>query len=218
MLPEYRTIPVLLIASNTPEAWSTKAKGMAAGMAAHPALFISPPVTPAQLAAAAQVVDLAQGQVALRTRGSAETRDIGWLALKKGVRNVVGYVQGLCDAAPDPEHRAFLCAAATLGTKKVSTHVKAILAAALTTTLGTVVLVANASLIVASGTGKVKRRTYLWRYTTNGGQTFVAADPTPVANTRIANLPLHASVGFQVAAKDSKGIGPWSQAVTIFVH
>jgi len=218
MLAEDRTIPVLLIAKNTPEGWSTKAKGMAAGMVANPTLFTSPPVPPAQLAAAAQVVDVAQGQVALHTKGAAETRDIAWLALKKGVRNVVVYVQGLCDAAPDAEHRAAICAAATLGTKKAATHAKAVLAAALTTTLGTVALAANASLIVASGTGKVKRRTYLWRYTINGGQTFVNADPTPVAHTHIANLPLNASVGFQIAAKDSKGTGAWSQTVSIFVH
>ena len=205
MLPEYRTVPVLLLARNTPEAWSTKAKGMAAGMLANPSIFTSPTTTPAQLSAAAQVVDLAQGQVTLHTKGAVEERDIGWLALKKVVRGGIVYVQALCDAAPDAEHRAAICAAATLGTMKATTRAKAFLVATLTTTPGTVVLVANASLLVASGTGRAKQRTYLWRYTTNGGQTFVNADSTPVANTVIANLPLHASAGFQVAAKDSKG-------------
>ena len=161
---------------------------------------------------------MAQGQVVLHTKGAAEARDLGWLALKKVVRGIVVYTQGLCDAAPDAEHRALICAAATLGTRKVAIRVKPILAAALTTTLGTVALVANASLIVASGTGKVRRRTYLWRYTTDGGQTFLHADPTPVAHTAIANLPLGANAGFQIAAKDAKATGPWSQTVTIFVH
>jgi hypothetical protein len=218
MLAENRIVPVLLISKNTPEGWSVKAKAMGAGMLASPSVFVSPTPTPAQLGAAAQAVDMAQGQVALRTKGASEARNLAWLTLKKLTRSSVVYVQGLCDAAPDAEHAVAICAAATLGSKKVAKRVKAVLAAALTTTPGTVALVANASLLVASGTGKAKQRTYLWRYTINGGQAFVNADPTPVAHTEVAGLPLNTSVGFQVAAKDSKGTGPWSQTVTVFVH
>jgi hypothetical protein len=44
------------------------------------------------------------------------------------------------------------------------------------------------------------------------------ADPTPVANTQITGLPLNSDVTFEVAVKDSKSTGAWSQPVTVFVH
>jgi hypothetical protein len=87
-------------------------------------------------------------------------------------------------------------------------------------TPGSVLLEANASLLVAAGTstGKNRNRFFLWRYTLDGGKTYISVDPTSIGRTVIPNLPPATLVGFQVAMKDSVGPGEWSVTTPLFIH
>jgi hypothetical protein len=51
-----------------------------------------------------------------------------------------------------------------------------------------------------------------------GTNTWIVDDTTTVANTVIHGLPLNVEVTFEVAIKDSKGPGAWSQPVTELIH
>jgi hypothetical protein len=81
-----------------------------------------------------------------------------------------------------------------------------------------VVLHAAASLLTGPGKGKAKQRFYLWRHTLDGAKTYVNDESTAVSHTVIGGLPLNTYVGFEVAVKDSVGVGEFSQTWTIFVH
>jgi hypothetical protein len=166
---------------------------------------------------AGQISDLTVAQQATKNNKSAIPnrdlkRDIVWTS----IQSEVAMVQGLCNQSP--EQAAMIAAAAGMGISPHITAPKPVIEATLTLTPGTVLVVANASMVLGASLKTTRNRTWLWRHTLDGGKTFVNDDPTAVARTQITGLPLNTEIGFQVAAKDSKGLGIWTQPYALFVH
>jgi hypothetical protein len=137
-------------------------------------------------------------------------RDNLWSALKSLLANVQTAVD------QSPEQGDSLAQAAGMKIGKDPGHVKAILAASLTTVPGVVKLVANRTLLVPPSGKKSSHRTFLWRQRIAG--VYTNLDSTPVANTTVTGLPMNTEVGFEVAVKDSKGVSTWTQTVTLLVN
>jgi len=193
------------------------ARGVHTKTSANTTTFTALPVSLAALLG--QITDLDASQqvvTSTKAKGTAADRDRKRDVLWSSLELIEAYGQSLCDASP--EQAATIAEMCGFKVSAVGAHAKAILAATLTATPGTAKLHANASLLVASGKGTSKARIFLWRYTTDGGKTFISVDGTPVAEIVIPNLPLGTTVGFQVCAKDADAQGEWSQTVNLFVH
>jgi hypothetical protein len=195
----------------------TGSKTIHSKMSENAALFPAP--NPSMAVLGAQIDEFDQShQAVIVTKAKGMTgargvkRDILWSSLE----TQRAYVQSLIDASP--ELAASYAEAAGMRIAAPPSHDKPILQGKLTSKQGTVALIANASLLVGPGGGKAKHRTYLWRWSSDGGKTFVNAEASPVAHTDVDDLPLNTNVSFEVAVKDSDGTGEWSQIVTVFMH
>jgi hypothetical protein len=194
---------------------SAGAKTIQTKMAAAATTFTAPIPAMTILSGLIVAYDTAQEntkttKAAIGTRNTA--RDALWSALE----SECSYVQVLCDA--NLGQAANYADLSGFKIVEIGSHEKEILAAQVVLGAGTVHLVANKSKLPVPGGRKYSAKTFLWHYTLNGGQTWIMADPTPIANTTITGLPLMTPIGFAVAMKDSKGTGEWSQTVTVLVH
>ena len=72
--------------------------------------------------------------------------------------------------------------------------------------------------LTAKAAPKGVKAFYGWRYTVDGGKTFVQVPPTNDAHTVIPNLPPLVTVGFQVQMTIKNVPGEWSQMVTLLVR
>jgi hypothetical protein len=191
------------------------AKNICARMSEYASIFVSP--VPDMGTLGQQVADLDAAQLLVtgtRAKGAAAVRDAKLEVLWSSLDSERAYVQLLCDGSPE---NAFVWAEMAGMSVALSTaHTVPLLKVVLLTPPGNVRLEASAKRLTAPG-GRVRRRVYLWRYTLDGGHTFTMADPTPVAHTIVTGLPVNGTVGFQVAAKDSVGVGEWSQIVSAFI-
>jgi len=193
------------------------ARNVQTKMTANAAIFVSP--NPSMAVLLQQIADYATAQFAVvstRARGATQLRAVKRDVLWSSLVSERSCVQILCDNSP--ENAANIAASA--GMRLFNTFVphREILTAELTTTQGQVALKAAASLLVAPGTGKARARTYLWRFSIDGGKTFTNADPTPLAHTLVSGLPAGTLVGFQVAVKDGVGTSEWSQTTALLIH
>jgi hypothetical protein len=66
--------------------------------------------------------------------------------------------------------------------------------------------------------GKAGKRTIFFRYTLDGGKSFIDVEATPWVTTTVSGLPLNTDVGFQVSLKDRRRRTPWSQTYTVHVY
>lgn len=191
----------------------SQAKTIHDGMEANASVFTSPsPPLPTLLS---QIEDCEKSQqtVGTRVKGAAEARKLKFDALVTSLESERMYVQSLCDGSP--EQAANLIKLAGMQVASVGRYQKPILVAMPGVPAGTVDLEANARLLDKSRKGKF----YSWRYTLDGGKTFLAAPSTGAARTSISGLPLLTVVGFQVSVTVNKSPpGDWSQLVSILVH
>jgi hypothetical protein len=194
-----------------------RAQAMSSGFGAHASDYpaLSPPL-PTFNGLLLNLVT-AQQQVQYRTLGAAtyrnEQRDLLWSAMK----SECGYVQSLCDASP--ARGLSLIENAGLVAITRSIYTKPLLALTLGAQPGTVNCVANLSLLLSMGTTKRhQQRCLLWQYTLDGGKTFVSAGSTPGCKTVLSGLPSLTIVGVRVCLQTMRGVGAWSQVVTIVVH
>jgi hypothetical protein len=194
---------------------SAGAKMIQTKMAAASATFPTPIPTMAILSGLIVAYDTAQ-ESTKTTKAAIGTRNTARDALWSALESECSYVQVICDA--NLGQAANYADLSGFKIVSIGSHVKEILAVDVVLGTGTVHLVANKSKLPVPGGRKYSAKTFLWRYTLNGGQTWILADPTPIAKTTIAGLPLMTPVGFAVAMKDSKGTGDWSQTVTVLVH
>jgi hypothetical protein len=151
-----------------------------------------------------------------RASGAAAARDVARTTFWGSLQSEKAMVQTVVEA--HPYQAESIAAMAGMRLAKNPTRNKEILQVVATTVRGTVRLKANAKQLVASGKGKAKKRTYLWRYSIDGGTTWIGLEGTPVATVEIRGLPPTTDVMFQVTVKDSAGTGAWSQAITFFVR
>ena len=185
-------------------------------VASFPALPVSPAVLATQIGnveTAHLATKTAKGMVPART----VQVDILWGSFQANCT----YCEGICNAAATPAQGLALAQASGFHVVAVGDVVKAILAVTVEVGTGTVHLKANASQLHGLSNKPSAAKTYLWRHIltgTTGTTTMVNDDPTPIASSTITGLPLGQTVGFQVAAKDSAGVGPWSVVIPASIH
>lgn len=190
------------------------AKAVYDGMLANPTLFPSPNPALAVLLALLTALDAAQRVVATRVQGAAALRDQKRDALITALESLRMYVQSLCDA--NPEQAVALIKAAGMSVAQVTTHDKPVLQAKQGAAPGSVILVANETVLV--GKGVHKKALFNWQMSADGGKTWTALPPTPLATTEVAGLTSLATYAFRVSVTVGKVTGEWSQAVTVVVH
>ena len=183
-------------------------------MTQNSSMFSSPTITLAVLLSQIEALQVAHQAVKTRALGMAQIRDNKRDILWTSLEILVKYVQGLCDASPELAPTLIKGAAMQIVAKAV--RAKAILQAHLGPVPGTVILIANATLL----TNKTRKRVlYNWAWSGDGGKTWNQVASTPYAETEITNLPLMATYAFRVCvtiAKDPPG--EWTQPVGLLVH
>jgi len=189
------------------------AKAIYQGMLANPTLFPSPSPSLAVLLALITALETAQG--AVRTvRGAAAARDAKRDELVTALESEAMYVQTLCDASP--EQAMTLIKAAAMDAAKLPTGAKPVLQAKQGPQPGSVILVANETLLV--GRGVHKKALFNWQMSADGGKTWLALPATPLASTEVLGLTSLTTYAFRVSVTVAKVTGEWSQAVTIVVR
>jgi hypothetical protein len=193
-----------------------KARDLAAGYAGNTTTFANPTPLPSVLLAQATVVDTAETLAATRAKGSAAARNVQRTALADLVETGILYVQGIANLSGTPEQAVSTILAARLSVASNSTYTKPILAVTQGPVSGTVILDANAAVLLGSEAGK--KSYFNWSFTMDG-KTYTVVTPSPKAKTSIANLTPLTSYGFRVAVTTSDGVmGPWSAVVPFVVH
>jgi hypothetical protein len=190
------------------------ANRMYSAMLANMKLF--PAATPPLPTFLSQIQDVEAAQLATgtRTRGTAAIRNAKLAILFTTMESLRMYVQTLCDA--NPEQAEVIITAAGMAIARVPSFHKPALAAKLGTQSGSVILEANATLLV--GKNVSKKATFNWEYSAGGGKTWIAAPSTPLTTTTIVGLTPLTTYEFRVCATVSKSTGEWSQAVSLLVR
>jgi hypothetical protein len=190
------------------------AKAIYQGMLANPALFPSPNPSLAVLLALITALEAAQVTAQTRVRGAAAVRDAKRDELVTALESEAMYLQTLCDASP--EQAMTLIKAAAMDAAKLPVSAKPILQAKPGTQPGSVILVANETLLV--GRGVHKKALFNWQMSADGGKTWLALPATPLASTEVLGLASLTTYAFRVSVTVAKVTGEWSQAVTIVVR
>ena len=192
---------------------STVVQGKLAGAEAS---FSALPISPAVLLT--QIGNVETAHLATKTaRGLISARTVQVDILWGSFESDCTYCEGICNAAATPAQGLALAEASGFHVVEVGVIVKAIIEITVEVGTGTVHLKANASQLHGLSNKPRAAKTYLWRHILNG-TTIVNDDPTSIASTTITGLPLGQTVGFQVAAKDSAGAGPWSVVIPASIH
>jgi hypothetical protein len=178
-------------------------------------IFTALPVSPATLLT--QIGDVEGVHLQTKTnKGLVPLRtskvDLLWNSLEADCT----YCQGLCQQ--NPEQGLAWANASGFHVVLVGDHTKEVITVKVDLGKGVAHLGANKALLPAPSGRKSAALTYLWRHTVDGGKSIVNDDSTPTHVTTLTGLPLGVDVGFQVAVKDSKAVGPWSQWITALVH
>jgi hypothetical protein len=180
------------------------------------AMFASPPITMVAFLALIGALSTAQ-QIATGTKakGSAAVRNTKRNAVWTAMESVRIYVQGLADSL-SVEDAVSLIESAGLLVETTSRAQKALLAASLTATAGTVHLVANRSMLVGPG-GTSKKVTFFWQVSLDG-KTWSDLPGTGYASINATGLTLMTTYTFRVSVTVGKVTGTWSQPVSLLVH
>ncbi len=185
------------------------------GMFNSPLLFPNCTPTLAAFLLLIQALDQ-QEQVVARTKatGAAQVRNAKRDDACVAAEQERAYVLSLCHA--NPEQAQALILAAAMHVAAIGDHSKALLSVLLVAGQpGVVNLKGNRKLLTA---GRGAKRTQInWRYTVDGGKTFVTSN-TPLVHTTITGLPSGVMVGFQASVTDSKGTSDWCPMVSVLIH
>jgi hypothetical protein len=195
-----------------------RSKAMYNGFMASVGLLGSPPITMvAFLALINALISAQETATETKARGSALVRNTKRDAVWTAMEVLQKYAQSVTDTMT-AENAAALIVAAGLLVVKIGTHQKAALTASLTATQGNVLLEANRKLLV--GTANASKKAYFnWQWSGDGGKTWTSVTSTPLASTEIPGLTPLNTYSFRVSVTISKQPqGPWSQAVSLFVH
>jgi hypothetical protein len=183
-------------------------------MLANPALFPAPNPTLAVLLALIMKLEASQLKTLSGTHGTAAARDTDREALCNAMETERTYVQSLCDASPD--QAMALIKAAGMDAYRPPTSNKPVLVAKPGQLPGSVLLVANGSVLV--GKGVRKKAVFNWQSSADGGKTWVSLPATPLAKTAVSGLTAALTYAFRVSVTVANVTYDWSQAVTIMVR
>jgi len=184
------------------------------GFQANQTLFPTPPVPLATVLV--QIQDLATAEQATKTgtKGTVPIRNAKRAVVVTTLESMRMYVQSLCDA--NPEQAAMIAAAAGMVIAKVPAFAKPVLQAKQGIQSGTVLLGANATLLV--GRGVRKKVTFNWEVSADGGKTWTIVPSTPLASTTVTGLTPLVTYAFRVCVTVSRTTGEWSQPVLLLVR
>jgi hypothetical protein len=192
-----------------------KANAIHDAMTAASSTFNAPMPPMATLLSLIQATTTAQQATTTRTAGAAATRNVKVTDLANALESERAYVQTLVDASPElAQHLAELAGMHLLAHKP---HAKPLLGLKLGQPTGAIVAKANASLL-KQGRSKKLATTFNWRYTADGGKTWVVAQSTPVAHTTFTGLVPLTTYGVEVCITDTVGTTAWSDTATIVAH
>jgi hypothetical protein len=177
---------------------------ISAAMAANVAIFGTPNPALSIINAANLALEQAQTLALTHAAGAATARNLKAIALRNLLKQLAAYVVSIADA--NPSQAANIYAAAGWSERAIGRYLKPLLAVTS--------LVAGTARLVAKAGPKGKRVFYNWRYTADGGKTYVSAPGTNVANTTITGLPSGVLVGFEYSMTIKNVTGAWSQTVT----
>jgi hypothetical protein len=212
MTTAYRARIVLKVKRDNTASVLERSHAIRNGMAADPQRYLAPVPSIFDLDGQITKVDHAQQLAATRVVGSAAARNVERAVLVAMLEMERGYVQTLCDASPDKA--VAIAQGAGMFVAGVGIRENPLLAAVPGAAPGSVILDANATALV----GKGHRRVFFnWQWTTDGGQSFHGAPPTPIGKTTLEGLPTLTMVGFRVSATTTSGPGEWSPVVSILV-
>ncbi|MFT3775155.1 MAG: hypothetical protein QM820_58150 [Minicystis sp.] len=145
-----------------------------------------------------------QQRARLRTSGAAAQRDVSRAVVMQDLMLLRAYVQSVAQASP--AEAAAIAESAGMSLRRTKGYHRSELAVKFTAP-GTVVLTAKAVAPKAS---------YYWQHSLDG-QTWTSAPETLQATTTIAGLPSRTVVYFRYRALINKGMGEFSQVVSLFV-
>jgi hypothetical protein len=184
-------------------------------LAASTSIFPALPVSPATLLT--QIGDVESVQLQTKTnKGLIALRKTKVDALWTSLESDCTYCEGLCQQ--NPEQGLAWASASGFHLVGVGEHLRDVISIKVDLGKGIAHLDANKAMLPAPSGKKSAAVVYLWRHTVDGGKTIVNDEPTSTHVTTITALPLGVEVGFGVARKDAKGIGPWSQWFTAFIR
>jgi hypothetical protein len=171
------------------------------------------PPLPVLLAKIQELIE-AQRKAGTRAVGAKQARDAAAASVITLLETARAYIQGLADALP-PEQAANLIKAGGMLLGNAPSHTKPLLQATQGQPSGPVHIEGHVGVLTADAKGKVF---FNWAFSADGGQTWIAAPPTPHGRTDIPDLTPLTTYAFRVSVNDKNGPGEWSQAVTLFVR
>jgi hypothetical protein len=184
-------------------------------MTAASSTFTAPMPPMATLLSLIQAATTAQQATTTRGTGLVATRNVKVVDLASALESERAYVQTLVDASPElAQHLADLAGMRILAHNP---HPKPLLGLSLGQPTGIIVAKANASLL-KQGRSKKLATTYNWRYSADGGKTWVVAPSTPVVHTTFTGLAPLTTYGVEVCITDTAGTTAWSDTATLVVH
>jgi hypothetical protein len=192
-----------------------RAKLMAKGLDDSASLFPDP--NPALSVFNDQIAATDAAQVVARRggKGAAAARDLQLGLLVGMMTSELVYIQSIADAG-NPDEAVATLYAGGVEIAASTRHDKAILSVAQGPEAGSVVLTANARVLL--GDRRWRKHFFHWEHTLDGA-TFLALPSTPASKTTLAGLTPLTTVGFRVAVTTTKGVtSAWSQVVAFLVH
>jgi hypothetical protein len=192
-----------------------RAKLMEQGLSNNAAVFTNPNPTLAVFSNQITVTDKAQVAANNGGKGMAAARDVQLGLLVGMMGSELVCIQTVADAG-NPDEAVQTLQAGGVEVALVGRRNKPILQAMQGTTTGSVVLEANATIIL--GSNLRRKHFFTWEYTTDG-KTFVALPPTPTATTTVSGLTSLTTVGFRAGATTSNNVATeWSALVNFLVR
>ncbi len=169
--------------------------------------FATPKPTLASVAANLDNLETAQTKAKTRVVGAAAARNIIYDTCYKDLLALVGYVQGIANAAADSVTAIAIIEAAGFNVRVNGVRVTAPIEAKNSTDEGVV-------LLTAKGAGK--NSVYEWQMSSDG-IAWTDLPFTQVAKTSVSSLAPATKKYFRVRTKNKSGMSDWSAAVVIIV-
>jgi hypothetical protein len=142
----------------------------------------------------------------MRTNGAAAARNQKLAALVALLQQLRGYVQSVVDA--DPDRGPAIIQSPAMNVRRVGVRPKRVFAAKRGTVSGSVVLVTRAA---------ARRASYEWEISVDAAETWRGLPATLQSETRVTGLQAGARYSFRYRAVTKRGLGDWSEAVSLVV-
>ena len=156
---------------------------------------------------AQQTLIAAETATKTRAHGTIANRDHARTALLVGLQSARALVQQVADG--DPGHAEAIIASAGMVVRNSPTRTKPPFQAKQGATSGTVQLVVKVTL---------KRVSYEWQWSTDGGHNWMALPPTLQAKTTLSGVLVGTYPQFRYRTVTKTGQTDWSQPTSLFVN